>query len=214
MEIEEYDMFIINAETKIQKEAERSEQFMKEFIESTVRLCAGKVGNIINERIIKEPQITKKLGEKGLEDLLSKKEGFLAELPLIVENALDNDIIWKYKILLSNPKDKSVSNDSYDGSDFKRNITSPLHMVIGNVIEILLEFGYYKDSPYWYKSDNNKIVYAGEIEFNHEMDTVAVNYLNSYHILHNSVKNLQNLKIKKDELEAENLLKKVKSSLK
>ena len=215
MDINKFDMAINNAQKSVEDKIEICEQYMNEFMKPTVRLCSRKIDDIIEEVIIKEPQITKKHGDKGLQELLSKKNGLLNDLPNIVEKEVQSAKIWKHKIISTEPEYEDISDYFMDIYDFKKDIKGSLGRVLGYGVKLLLEYGYLKKhSTHWYESDNNKIVYREEIEFNHEMDTIVVNYLHSYHSLYESFRNLENLKRKRDEQEAKNLLELSKSSLK
>lgn len=210
------DITITKAKKLVKNKIEICERYMNDFMEYAVKLCGEKIEEIVEERIIKEPRITKKQGPEGLQELLSKKENLLIELPDIVKKEASSDKIWKHIIISTKPEYENISNYFIDIYDFKRDIKKSLGRVLGYGVELLLEYDYLKNQEgiYWYKSEDNKIFYKEEIEFNHEMETIIATYLHSYHSLYGAFQNLMDLKLKKDRQEAENILKKVKESLK
>lgn len=210
------DITITKAKKLVKNKIEICERYMNDFMEYAVKLCGEKIEEIVEERIIKEPRITKKQGPEGLQELLSKKENLLIELPDIVKKEASSAKIWKHIIISTKPEYENISNYFIDIYDFKRDIKKSLGRVLGYGVELLLEYDYLKnqESICWYKSEDNKIFYKEEIEFNHEMETIIATYLHSYHLLYGAFQNLMDLKLKKDRQEAENILKKVKESLK
>jgi hypothetical protein len=216
MDNHRFDTAINEAMESVKKRIETCETYMIEFMDPTFKLCEEKIEVLVEDRIIKEPQITKKLGHEGLNELLHKKEGLMAELPNIIQKELGSDKIWKHRIILDKPEYEDISDYFIDIYDFKIDIKKSLGKILGYGVELLLEYNYFKkhDRDDWGKSDNDKIVYTREIEFSHEMDTIVVNYLDSYHLLYESFVVLEALKLEKDEDEAMELLKKVKDSIK
>lgn len=216
MEIDKFDIAINEAEDSVESRSEICEWYMGEFMDPTIRLCAGEIEGMVEERIIKEPQITKKLGNEGLKELLSKKDDLLAELPNIVKKEVGSDKIWKHRMILAKLEYENISDYFIDIYDFKRDIKSSIGRVLGHGVELLLEYDYFKKqgSHDWDQSDEGTVVYNKEIEFDQEMDTIVANYLDSYHLLYESFVILEALKLEKDEQEAIKLLKEVKDSLK
>lgn len=213
---DKFDITLTNAEKLVKNKIEICERYMNEFMEYAVRLCAEKIEEIDEEQIIKEPRITKMHGNEGLHDLLSRKENLLIKLPDIVKNEVGRDKIWKHRIISAKPKYEDISDYFIDIYDLKKDIKKSLSRVLGYGAELLLEYDYLKrdEGIYWYESEDNKIFYKEEIEFNHEMETLIATYLHSYHSLYGSFQNLSGLKLKKDRHEAENILENVKESLK
>lgn len=213
---ENSEIAIVKAEKAVNEDVKICEQYMDEFMSLAVKFCAEKMDYIFEERIIKEPKITKKNGDKELHELLSKKDNLLAELPNNVNKEVGIGKIWKHRIIAINPEYEDISDYFLDIYDFKRDIKKAMGRVLGYGVELLLDYNYFKkkDTVTFYKYKDNEIMYTGELEFTNEMDINIANYLHSYHSLYSSFIVLADLKQKKSEQEAADLLKRVKKSLK